>query len=375
MIKIVADSHIPFLKGVLEPFAQINYFPGEEIKNLDLSDTDAIIIRTRTKCNRKLLNNSGISFIASATIGVDHIDLEYCKTNYITVQNAPGCNSASVCQYIMSALTYLSKTRRWSLKDKTLGVVGHGNVGTKVAGMAKILGMNVIVNDPPKQKTNYNYSYVSIKEIIRFSDIISLHVPLTKSGLYKTFRMVNKKFLSEMSVNQILINSSRGGVVDEVVLKETLTNKKIYGVILDVWENEPCIDQEFMNKTIIGTPHIAGYSVDGKANGTAKVVNQISRYFNFGLENWYPTELPKPESTILSSLNPGKSDEELLYDILLKTYDIQQNNMNFKNNPKNFEHFRYSHPIRREYPFHQINSTGLSLSLISQLKNLGFIIT
>jgi len=372
MIRIIADSHIPMLRNILDQYSNIQYIPGEEIKNQDLTDIDALIIRTRTKCNRDLLINSGIRFITSATIGTDHIDMDYCQNNGISVRNAPGCNSASVCQYVMSALMGLSIIHGFSIKEKTLAVVGFGNVGTRVANFAKVLGMNVLVNDPPKEKLDSENLYLSLKDIIRNADIISLHVPLTKSGEHKTHNLVNQQFLSEMSANQILINTSRGGVVDQEALKKSLLNRKIAGAVLDVWKNEPDIDLKLLDLVDYGTAHIAGYSIDGKANGSAMAVNHINRYFNFGMEEWYPGNLPMPESTIISPQVIGKTDEEILKEIILKTYDIQANDTDLRKHPERFESFRYNHPLRREYPVFSVNAETLSEALKQQLKSLGF---
>lgn len=372
MIRIIADSHIPMLRNILEPFANIQYIPGEDIKNQNLAIIDALIIRTRTKCNSDLLKNSGIRLIASATIGTDHIDLDYCQNNGIIVRNAPGCNSASVCQYVMSALIGLSIKHGFSIKEKTLAVIGFGNVGTKVANFAKILGMNVLVNDPPKEKIDTENTYVSLNYIIHNADFISLHVPLTKSGQHKTYHLVDQQFLSQMSANQILINTSRGGVVDQDSLIKSLHKRKIAGAVLDVWKNEPDIDLELLDLADYGTAHIAGYSIDGKANGSAMVVNHICKYFNFDLENWYPENLAQPESTIINPQIYGRTDEEILKETLLKTYDIQPNDTNLRKYPERFESFRYNHPLRREYPVYKVNTDGMSDSLCWQLTKLGF---
>ncbi|MFC2097691.1 4-phosphoerythronate dehydrogenase [Bacteroidota bacterium] len=372
MIKIVADKHIPFLKGVLDQYADVIYVPGEEIKNLDLSKTDVLITRSRTYCNKELLNNTRIKLIASATIGIDHIDTEYCKNNGIRVKNAPGCNSASVCQYIITALCFLSEKLKFSLQGKTIGIVGHGNVGSKVASFAKIMGMNVLINDPPKQRLNKINNYVSIEEIIKKSDIISLHVPLTHSGEDKTINLIDKNFLSKMSASQILINSSRGGVVEEDSLKIAFNEQRIAGIVLDVWKNEPDIDREILDKSIIGTPHIAGYSIDGKANGTAMVVKIVSDFFKLGINNWFPDNLPCPEDTIILPEISDNDDEVILKNIIAKTYDIHHDNNQLKLHLEKFEFFRHNHPIRREFPVFTVQTSGLSKQLIQKLKKLGF---
>ena len=181
-MKVVADDKIPFLKGVLEPFADVVYLPGKNISNNDLKNADALLVRTRTKCNEALLKGSTIKFIGTATIGFDHIDSDYCGRHQITWTSAPGCNSSSVQQYIGAALLKLQHDRGYILKDKTIGVVGVGNVGSKVAKLAESLGMKVLLNDPPRAMLEGSSGFVSIDRILKESDIISLHVPLNRTG-------------------------------------------------------------------------------------------------------------------------------------------------------------------------------------------------
>ena len=207
-IKIVADDKIPFLKGVLEPFAEIEYFPGKEISREKVKNTDAIIIRTRTNCNMELLEGTNIKLITTATIGYDHIDTSYCDANNIKWLNAPGCNSSSVMQYITAALLQLAKENNVDLSKKTLGIIGVGNVGKKVQSIAEILGMNVLLNDPPRERTEGGIEFTDINTIKKESDIISFHVPLNRDGIDKTFHLADEKFFNDLIRRPIFINSS-----------------------------------------------------------------------------------------------------------------------------------------------------------------------
>ena len=239
-IKVVADNNIPFLKGVLEPYVDICYLNPSEIFNNNVKDVDALIIRTRTICNKKLLEGTKIKFIATATIGFDHIDIEYCKNNNITWINAPGCNSSSVMQYIASALVTISKKKGINLSKSAIGIIGVGNVGSKVANLSRSLGMKVLLNDPPRMREERNTDFIEIDELIAESNIISFHVPLTKQGIYKTYHMFDEKFVSKINKGKILLNTSRGSVVKTAVLKNALK------VIIF---NTLCIENEFYKNT------------------------------------------------------------------------------------------------------------------------------
>ena len=348
MIKIVADNKIPFLEGALESVAKVEYLPGTEITRSHLLDADALITRTRTKCNRELLEGTSIRFIATATIGYDHIDTEYCREKGIEWTNAPGCNSSSVEQYIVSTLLWLAMQRSLDLKALCLGVIGVGNVGRKVASAARALGMRVLLNDPPRERAEGNAEFVSLEELKEQSDIITLHVPLNKGGLDNTDHLVNQEFLAQLKNGAILINSSRGTVVDEAALLEGIRSGKLSDVILDVFENEPAVDRKLLEALTLATPHIAGYSLDGKANGTTMSVQAISRFFKLGLDNWSPVGMPVPEiSEILT--DASESDlPELLWDIYAQTYDVSSDDQRLKNAPESFEILRGEYPFRRE---------------------------
>jgi len=348
MIKIVADNKIPFLEGALERVAKVEYLPGAEITRSHLLNADALITRTRTKCNRELLEGTAIRFIASATIGYDHIDTDYCKEKGIEWTNAPGCNSSSVEQYIVSTLLWLAMQRRFDLRTMCLGVIGVGNVGRKVASAARALGMRVLLNDPPRERAEGGAEFVSLEELKEQSDIISLHVPLNKEGLDKTYHLVNRDFLTQLKTGVILINSSRGAVVDEEALLEGIQNENLSEVILDVFENEPGIDRDLLEALTLATPHIAGYSLDGKANGTTMSVQAISRFFKLGLDDWSPVGMPVPEiSEILADASENDLSE-LLWDIYAQTYDVSSDDQRLKSAPESFENLRGEYPFRRE---------------------------
>ncbi len=371
-IKIVADDKIPFLKGVLEPYATIRYLPGREIVRKEIIDTDALIIRTRTECNRDLLERTSVQFIASATIGTDHIDTVYCDKKNIEWINAPGCNASSVRQYVAASLIHLSRHFEFSLKGETVGIIGVGNVGGKVESLARDLGMEVLLNDPPRALREGRERFVDLSTILEKSDIITLHVPLNNAGIDKTLGMVDATFLGKMKKDSFLINTSRGKVVDEDALKGSLRSGHLRGTVLDVWDNEPYLDTDLLNMTFIATPHIAGYSQDGKANGTSVVVRSLSRYFNWDLHNWYPVNIPQPVKPLITIHGDKKKEEDIIGEAILNAYPIAQDHRRLVNSPDRFEELRGNYPVRREFPFHTIELVPRNESTIKLLGKIGF---
>lgn len=354
MIKVIADDKIPFLPGALEKVARINYLPGGKISREHLMDADALIVRTRTLCNEELLRGTGVKFIATATIGYDHIDTHWCEANGITWTNAPGCNSGSVKQYIASALASILNTTDKSFDDLTLGIIGAGNVGSKVERMAHTLGMKVLVNDPPRERVEGSEKFTDLDTVLRESDIITMHVPNTLEGPDATFQMADGIFFSKMKKGSWFINTSRGEVNNTVALIEALKSRHLEGTILDVWENEPSINIELMHLARIATPHIAGYSTDGKANGTAQSLQALSKFFSLGLDSWFPQNIPPAlqDHYVLSCEN--KSFEEIFKEVSFFAYDIIADSLKLKSIPSSFEDLRGSYPVRREAENHTI---------------------
>ena len=350
-MKVVCDSHIPFLKGALEPYCDVVYAQGQDIGPDLVRDADALVVRTRTRCDSNLLAGSKVRFIATATIGYDHIDTKWCEANAIRWTNAPGCNSWSVQQYIGSLLVTLSRHMLFSFKDKTIGIVGVGNVGGKVARLAALLGFRVLLCDPPRARREATNAFVTLDEIINQCDIISLHVPLIRDGEDATYHLFDRNRLSSLSRNQILINTSRGEVVDNAALKEVLNKKAICTAALDVWENEPLIDRELMNLLFIGTPHIAGYSVDGKATGTTMCVQALGKFFDLPCREWEVAEVPESIQPAEFSIDTtGKTPQEVLADAILYTYNVRNDDTALMSDISSFEKLRSNYPVRREFP-------------------------
>lgn len=370
MFSIIADKYIPFIEGALDSFAHVEYLSPGSINNRSVKMADALIVRSRTICNESLLKGTDVKFIASATIGHDHIDKDYCSHAGIGWTNAPGCNASSVAQYVTSAMLNIALDKDIQLSGLTIGVIGVGAIGTRVARMAHQLGLKVLLNDPPRQLKEGQQHFVDLDFLLSKSDIVSLHVPLNLAGRHKTRHLVSKDFLSRMKQGSYLINTSRGEVVNGNDLLVGIS-EGLGGAVLDVWEDEPAINDGLLNSTIYGTPHIAGYSIDGKANGTAQSVRAISGFFNLGIPGWYPSKLPLPENNSIC-FPPGLSNVEMVSYAINSSYDIRKDSTWLKTNPTRFEWYRDNYPFRREFGAFNIRNKNIDEATEGMLNALGF---
>ena len=339
-MKIIIDKTIPYIQGALDNIAEVKYLTYKEMTPEVVHDADALIIRTRTKCNEKLLAGSKVKFIATATIGYDHIDTKYCDNNDIKWANAPGCTALSVPQYMASPLIYFAEKNGFDLRSITIGIVGVGNVGARVAKLCKAFGMNVLINDPPRARTEGNTEFVSLNDVAVQADIIAFHPFLHFEGIDKTYHLADEAFFQSLKRKPFLMNASRGEVVDNQALKNAINAGLVSDVVLDCWENEPNIDLELLGMVALATPHIAGYSADGKANATQQSVRSISRFFKLGLNDWEPSELPKGLDGDFKDLS--------FNDFFKTTYDILTESNLLKSSPETFERQRSHYPVRRE---------------------------
>ena len=371
-MKFIIDNKIPYIKGALEPFAEVIYRPGDQITPELVKDADALVTRTRTNCNAQLLAGSKVKFIATATIGFDHIDTNFCDQSGISWTNAPGCNSKSVEQYIASALMVLAEKKHLSLKEQTIGIVGVGNVGSKIARLCEIFGMRVLLNDPPRARAEGNKGFFELKELLEKADIITLHVPLNIDGIDRTFHLVDDFFIKNTKKNPAIINSCRGEVTDTSSLKTALKSGKISGAVIDCWENEPGIDRELLDLADLATPHIAGYSRDGKANGTTMSVRALSKFFKLGINNWKCTGIEPPPAQDVFIDGSGKTTQQILAEAILATYDIRKDDLQFRSSVATFEKQRGDYPIRREFPAYRIFCKINNIKAIHKLNQLGF---
>ena len=317
------------------------YIDGRSITHEDLIDADAMIIRTRTKCNADLLEGTRVRIIATATIGTDHIDLPYCADKGIEVHNAEGCNAGGVMQYVFSSLYGVAARKAIKLDGFNFGIVGVGNVGRKVEAMARYLGFNVLRCDPPRAEAEGEEGFCSLDYLLANSQIVTMHVPLNET----TRGMVDEEFFLKMQLGTIFINAARGEIMDEKALKEAYP--KLGAAIIDTWNNEPDVDEELIDMVDVATPHIAGYSYQGKQNGTAMSVQAVARFFGIEeLYGYYPeADIPDHEPVLLD-LKCKKQGE--IAAVFQYNYPIFTDDFRFRMEPHNFEKMRSNYQYRRE---------------------------
>ena len=331
-MKIIVDDKIPYIQEKLRQLAdEVVPLRGVSISAADVCDADALIVRTRTRCDESLLRDSKVRFVATATIGFDHIDTAYMERAGIAWTSCPGCNADSVAQYVESSLLLLQQEKGLVLRDATIGIVGCGHVGSRVKAVAERLGMRVLVCDPPLGYAGF----VPLSVIEQEADIITFHVPLTRDGAHATWHLADEPFFHRLSKVPFLINTSRGEVVDNSALLTALQQGRARDAVIDVWEGEPQLDEELLQRVFIGTPHIAGYSADGKANADNMVIDALCRHF--GLPHPGKVTPPKLPADFPYTGNP------------LELYDPMTDSEALKTNPSKFEDLRNNYPLRREH--------------------------
>ena len=330
-MKIVVDDKIPYIRETICQLADETVFlSGAAITADEVRDADVLVVRTRTRCNRQLLEGSKVQLVVTATIGYDHIDTQWLQKAGIRWTNCPGCNSGSVAQYVECALLLLEQQKGLSLRQSTIGIVGCGHVGSKVKAVAERLGMQVLVCDPLLD----NPSFVSLDEIERRCDVITFHVPLTREGQYATWHMADEDFFHRLPRVPYIINTSRGEVVDNQALLQALQDGRVRDAIIDVWEHEPHPDAALLDKVFIGTPHIAGYSADGTTNADNMVIDAICQHFG----------LPHP-----GIIAPPALPSDFKYTgSPLDLYNPMIDSQKLKADASQFEQLRNNYPLRRE---------------------------
>ncbi len=340
-MKIVADRDIPFLEGVLEPYGEVRYIKGLDIRREDIVDADALMIRTRTRCDASLLEGTNVSLITTATIGTDHIDLDYCAQRGIEVANASGCNAGGVMQYVFSALYGVAARKGIKIDGCTIGIVGVGNVGRKIENMAEYLGFKVLRCDPPRAEKEGDEGFCPLEYLLEESDVVTLHVPLNET----TRKMANADFFTLMKPGAIFINAARGEVVDEEALMTACP--KLGAVVIDTWNNEPDVNEDLIDLVDIATPHIAGYSYQGKLNATSLAVKAIARHFGINeLTDFYPMDALHDHIPLQLDLK-GKNQGEITA-VFQYNYPIFTDDFRFRMEPHKFEQLRSEYKYRKE---------------------------
>lgn len=379
-MKIVCDQNMPYVAEAFSTLGEVILKDGRAITAADVRQADLLITRSTTQVNAELLAGSRVRFYGSGVIGLDHIDIPYLNSQGIHWCSAPGCNSESVATYITAALLWLAGECRLTLNTKTLGIIGAGHVGRKVCRHAQALGMRVLINDPPRQRDPADHaaqSFVDLPTLLRTADIITCHVPLHTQGRDQTWHLLNRQTLSLLKPGAILINAARGAVVDSDALLAALEHS-LAQVVIDCWEDEPAYRADVLHRAILATPHIAGHTYEGKANGTIQVYHQACNFL--GVQptyqvNWPPAPLPFWQST-----QAGREPQDLLRELVLSVYDIHADSQRFKDScvadttqrAAAFDAQRRHYPMRREFAATQVHIADASSVLLQQLTALGF---
>ncbi len=375
---VVIDAKNPYLADALAAVAEVRVLPTPAITRSALRDADAVIVRSETPIGSSLLEGTPVRFVGTATIGTDHVDTEYLASHGIAFASAPGSNANSVAEYVAAGLLVLGERLGVSLAGRTLGVIGVGNVGSRIARVGKALGMSVLLNDPPRARSTGDPAYLPLEALFD-ADVITLHVPLTREGLDPTFHLVNASFLSRMKRGSILINTSRGGVADSPALAGALRDGSPAAAVLDVWENEPAIDIDLLSRTALATPHIAGYSLDGKVNAARMMFEGLATHFGFE-ESWPPPAHLPPPAHVELDVRDHPATVDTLRRIITSCYAIEQDDAGLRalstlppdERGDGFRALRAHYRVRREFPATSVVLTPSHAPLQIPLTLLGF---
>lgn len=381
-MKIIADANIPFVKACFSSIGDVEIFGGREITREIVADADVLLVRSITPVFADLLTGSKIRFVATATIGFDHVDVDFLRHNCIGFASAPGSNANSAAEYVIAALLEVGQKRNISLEGKSIGIVGVGNVGSRVAKKCEALGMKILLNDPPLYRQTDDAKYLPIQQLFD-CDFITLHTPLTFEGIDKTFHLADRNFFESLKKGCVFVNASRGGVVDSEALKEAIQSGRLQAVVLDVWENEPKIDTALLEMVDIGTPHIAGYSLDGKIAGLIMIYKSVCEYF--GTEPKFDAGdfLPEPEVKTVEITKDRDDEQSTLSETVRKIYRIDDDDARLRkildepveDRGKFFDNLRKNYHIRREFHNTEVIVENGKDSLANKLKGVGFKVT
>jgi erythronate-4-phosphate dehydrogenase len=378
-LKIIVDENVPYAVDAFRTLGEVTALPGRAITAEAMLEADALIVRSVTRVGRALLERSPVRFVATATIGFDHVDVDYLRERAIGFASAPGSNANSVAEYVTAALLVLAGRKGLTLQRKTLGVVGVGNVGSLVVSTAEALGLHVLQNDPPLARQTREARFRPLQELFA-ADVLTLHVPLTREGPDKTFHLVDERFLGAIKKGAILLNTSRGPVVDEAALLRAIAAPRLGAVVLDVWENEPQINLETLRRVDLGTPHIAGYSLDGKVAGTVMVYEAACRFFREEVSWNASSVLPPPALPMLDVHAHDRSEEDAIGEAVKAVYDIEADDAALRRlnelppgaRGAEFDRLRRTYPVRREFYNTEIHLVHGSESLRRKLEGIGF---
>ena len=349
-MKILADQNIPQVKPAFNSLGDVELLPGREITRDHLHDCQCLLVRTVTTIDKTLLHNTPIQFIGSATIGTDHVDLDYLKQQGIAFSNAAGCNAEAAAEYVISGIFSLSQHKNFNPFTRKAGIIGCGNVGSNLLNKFQALGIEALVCDPPRAELNKDHSnYVDLDTIISECDLISLHVPLTREGRHPTHHLFNHQNLRLLKQGCLLINAARGPVVDNKALAQVITQRPDLITFLDTWENEPNLSRTLLEQVDLATPHIAGYSVEGRLRGTQMILDAACRYFGKNAK-WKMADQLSSSASI--KISEPTSELDYWQQLFQKHHDIWQDNLALKktSNLSNIEFAHHFDSLRKVYP-------------------------
>ncbi|MBV4466531.1 4-phosphoerythronate dehydrogenase PdxB [Pseudomonas sp. SWRI79] len=374
---IVADENIPLLDAFFAGFGEIRRVPGRAIDRATVEQADVLLVRSVTNVNRELLEGSKVRFVGTCTIGTDHLDLDYFQQTGITWSSAPGCNARGVVDYVLGSLLTLAEIEGADLTQRTYGVVGAGEVGGRLVKVLQGLGWNVLVCDPPRQAAEGG-DYVSLEQIIEQCDVISLHTPLDKQGPQATWHLFDKNRLNQLKPGAWLINASRGPVIDNAALRQVLLEREDLQAVLDVWEAEPEVDVALAELCVLATPHIAGYSLDGKQRGTAQIYQAFCQFLDQPEQVHLSDLLPAPWLSAVT-LNADSDPAWVLAMLCRGVYDPRRDDADFRRSLVGnvseqraaFDALRKHYPLRREIDGLKVRIEGDSPALQRIVAALG----
>jgi len=381
-MKIICSTNIPYAAEAFRPLGDLTILAPKEITADRVRDADVLVIRSTLRVNRALLEGSRVRFVGTATIGTDHLDLAYLDQAGITWCAAPGCNANSVAEYVITALLCLGQRLGFTLEGKTIGVVGIGNVGRLVVQKAQALGLRVLQNDPPRREAENNPVFLPLAQVLAEADILTLHLPLTKTGPYPTWHLADRRFFEQLKPGVVWLNAARGAAMDSDAFLEARAAGKVACAVLDTWEGEPAFRTDVLAKADIATPHIAGHSFEGKVMGTVMIYRSVCRFLGIA-PTWTPEGLLPPPLVPEIRLDPaGLSEEAALWRIVRPVYDIEADDQRLragaaadpKTRGEHFEQLRKNYPIHREFRFTRVALPQGHPRLEAKIRGLGFMI-
>jgi erythronate-4-phosphate dehydrogenase len=369
-LSIVADQQILLAEEAFSKFGDVQLVDGRSIEHRMIKDCDVLLVRSVTNIDELLLKNSNVSFVGSATSGINHIDVDYLNKSNIHFSHALGSNARSVAEYVLSSLLVTAELNEFILTDKTVGIIGFGQVGSRLKQFMDVLGVKCLLNDPPRAEYDSDVNYVELEQVLE-ADIITLHVPLTTDGKYPTNNFINKQVFDELKSDVIFVNTARGEVVDENALLEFKDKNPQSTLILDVWRNEPKINADLIKRAFIATPHIAGYSYDGKLKATNMLLNSLSLYIN--------------NDSINSGISSAEYEklfieDDIMHLAIMQSYDVRSDAVALKNindvveaeRANYFDSLRKNYPVRREFTNKLIQTKSIDSRTRHQLQQMGF---